>query len=163
MSLAGSFKGWLRKNAEKVARRFYEGPAAPERLLDEVEIFEKLHPEATPEQWRTFVTGALRNAYQDGYMRGYEHRERLAPSDPQALLLGPKEEAERHDWRPWQGQPTSGELRRLFEEQLTDPLAHLPPEARAAAFAELGQFAGTFRVVWGDDPAPWRKSADPEA
>lgn len=165
MRAIDSFKGWLRKQAEKVARRFYEGPATPPRLFDEVELFEKLHPGASPDEWRSFVTGAVRNAYQDGYIRGYEHRER-APADStydeQRVLA---EEIERHDWSLWRGQPTSAEMRRRFEEQRGDPFAHLPPEARAAALAEIGQHTGAYRVVWvgEDDPTPWRKGADPES
>lgn len=165
MKPVDTFKTWLKKTAEKVARRFYEGPAAPSRLFDEIEIFERLHPSATPEEWRAFAVGAIRNAYQDGYIRGYEHRERAPAGSAYEEQRALAEEAARHDWSPWQGSPTSGEMRQRFEEQRGDPFAHLPPEARAAALAEIGQFTGTFRVVWPgeDDLTPWRKSADREA
>lgn len=148
-----TFKAWLRVSAEKVARRFYEGPATPPRLFDEIEIFEKLHPDASPEAWRTFVTGTVRNAYQDGYIRGYEHRERAPAGSPyeeqQAALL----EAARHDWSPWRGQPTSAEMRRRFEEQRGDLLAHLSPEEREGVLDALGKHTGGYQIVWGDDPA----------
>lgn len=165
MRLVDSFKKWLRQSAEKVARRLYEGPSPPVRLFDEVEVFEKLHPGASAEQWRAFVSGAIGNAYRDGYQRGYEHRERMpvgSAYDEQRMLA---EEAARHDWSPWQGQPTSEEMRRLFEEQRDDPFAHVPPEARADLLAQIGQFTGTYRVVWDgeDDPTPWRKDVDREA
>jgi hypothetical protein len=164
VNVVAAFKKLLRRSAEKVAERFYEGPDAPPRLFDEVEIFEKLHPGATAEQWRSFVSRAIGNAYRDGYMRGFEHRERLpvdSAFEEQRVLA---EEMSQHDWSLWQGQPTSEEMRRRFEEQREDPFAHLPEEERAAALAQLGQFTGTFRVVWDDeDPAPWRKSADPES
>jgi hypothetical protein len=164
MNPLASFKKWFRQSAEKVARRLYEGPDPPPRLFDEVEVFERLHPGASPEDWRFFVTTAIANAYRDGYQRGYEHRERAptdAAYDEQRAL---EAEAARHEWSPWQGTPTSAEMRRAFEEQRGDPFAHLPPEERAAALAQIGQFTGTFKVVWDgqDDPTPWRKSADPE-
>jgi hypothetical protein len=160
-----SFSKWMRKSAERVARRFYEGPEPPPRLFDEIMIFEKLHPCPTQEQWRAFVTGSIANAYRDGYIRGYEHHERLPTSSEFEQQKWLEAEAHRHDWSLWQGLPSSEESRRRFEEQAADPFAHLTPEERLRAFAELGRASGSFRVVWPgqDDPMPWRKDVEPGA
>jgi len=161
MGAGNRFKKWLRKSAEKIARVFYEGPDLPPRFEEEVEIFEKLHPLATAEQWRGLVYGMMRNAYRDGYVRGYEHRERLDAAGSQEEQRLREADVEAHDWSLWKGQPTSEEMRRRFEEQRVDPFSGFSPEHRAQMFAEIGQHDGTYRVVWPgeDDPTPWIKDA----
>lgn len=160
--LKSSFSKWIRKNADKVARHFYEGPDAPPRLFDEIEVFEKLHPDASPSEWRAFVQGAVSGAYRDGYVRGYEHKERLPQSSDYEAAKWLETEAHRHDWSLWQGQPTSLELRRRFEEQRSDPFAGMTPEQRIRAFEAIGRYTGEFKVVWPgeDDPTPWASDVE---
>lgn len=157
-----SFTRWLRVSAEKVARRFYEGPEPPERLFDELELFEKLHPNATADEWRIVARGLVSNAYRDGYIRGFEHRERLPKDEGYERQKWLEAEAHRHDWALWQGQPTSIELRRRFEEQRQDPTANMTSEERSAFYEALARHNGGFRVVWPgeDDPMPWRKDVE---
>ena len=165
MGIIQSFKQWFRANVDKVARRFYEGPHPPPRLFDEIEVFEKLHPDATADEWRAFASGAVSNAYRDGYVRGFEYRERLPQDGDYERQRWIEAEAHQHDWSVWQGAPTSHELRTQFEQQRSDPFAGMTNEERVQAFAAMGQHTGEYRVVWPgeDDPMPWVKDYETDA
>ncbi len=79
---------FLRNLVERVRGQFYEGPEPPPRLAQEVRVFAALHPQATAEEWRDFVTLHVSLAYRDGFTRGLEWNERLWPGpeeDPQVI------------------------------------------------------------------------------
>lgn len=60
---------------EKLFGRYYEGPAAPQRLRFMVVEFAN-HTRATKEDWVEFATKLAEEAYRTGYQRGFEHAER---------------------------------------------------------------------------------------
>ncbi len=134
---------FLSRIAEKVAERYYEGPAAPQRLAEEVQLFRVIYPDATPDEWTAFATRLAGNAYCSGYQRGFEYVERDPnPPEPDQELL----ERLRHDWSLADGHP----LIRDMVEQGRDPaspLAGLTPEQRAEYFDTQGRILGTHRVV----------------
>jgi hypothetical protein len=94
------------KVAQRAAGVYFEGEEAPERLAALVEDFQKLMPDASPQQWATFALSLARSSYQEGYVRGYERSERVPGS---ALPKHPPEltaDAMGEDWEwrsPLQG------------------------------------------------------------
>lgn len=134
--------------AEKLAGTYHEGPEPPARLTEQVVAFLRTHPRATAGDWAEFAARAVRSAYQSGFRRGHEWRERglaeAAPDSPER-----RADAERHDW-PWHaGVPTTDELRaRVPPGGLDEQLARLPNDAaRAAALDAVGRASGGFRVA----------------
>lgn len=92
---------WLGRVAEKMARRYYEGPDPPARLGEIVITFANLNPQATRAEWARFAEGHAREAYRVGYVRGAEYverdpaeREALRNADPEQLA-----DALNPDWR----------------------------------------------------------------
>lgn len=135
----------LRNLFERVAERYYEGPSLPQRYPEQVVAFAKCNPNATVEQWAQFSSNLARNAYQSGYVRGFEWAERdldrLQPGDPELLR-----EQNEHDWS-WHAPEhlTSDELK---QEVTGDFLERLPDdEARARYLDMLGHYYGGFRVI----------------
>lgn len=70
------FVKWIRNTAEKLFGKYEEGPDAPERLREMVIHFANHHPRASREDWVNFAAGLASEAYQSGYVRGYEYTER---------------------------------------------------------------------------------------
>lgn len=141
----------LTRLAEKVAGTYYEGPEPPVRLAERVVRFLKSHPTASAGDWAEFAAKLARGAYEAGFTRGVEWRERglgeLPVDSPER-----REDAARHDWRWFDGVPTTDELARQVEAEggLVAFLDRLPDDAaRARALDALGQASGSFRVVIG--------------
>lgn len=73
----------FRNLAQRLRKRFYEGPSPPQRLSDIVVAFANAHPEATRQDWAEFAAAHAAECYRSGYQRGYEWTERdLARRDP---------------------------------------------------------------------------------
>lgn len=122
---------------EHFVGRYYEGPDAPARLTDEAGTFAMLNPHASPEEWREFAEDLARSAWQQGYVRGVEHRERRE--------MGLEVLEDEGDARSVFDDPEA--LAAIEAVRANDPFAALSPEDRARALDEVGALAGTFRVV----------------
>ena len=118
-----------RNAIEKLLKRFYEGPNPPLRIAEEVELFDRLHPQATLEDWKRFTVAVSENAYRDGFIRGFEWAERDLDAKPKT---DPDVIAE--------------ELRHA-ESVGTYTVDELTEEHRAILLDERGIEAGTFRVT----------------
>jgi hypothetical protein len=70
---------FLRNTSEKMLGTFAEGPEAPPRIRELVEVFAKANPRATVGEWVEFAVKHAEGAYQQGYVRGFERTERLGP------------------------------------------------------------------------------------
>jgi hypothetical protein len=87
------FRKWLVRAAEKVAGIHYEGPSAPDRLIDIVEDFSNHNPRATRAEWAAFAVAHAAECYRAGYMRGVEYTERAPETwrpdvDPEVIADG---------------------------------------------------------------------------
>ncbi len=138
----------IRRIADRIAKRLYEGPEPPRRLADEVRAFRRLYPDASGDEWEEFATTIAENSYRDGYVRGFEWTERDLDSkpkdDPDVLA-----EQMRHDWAP----SDNPDVRLALQQgDPRDPLASASPEARAALFDEIGARLGTHRVFVETEP-----------
>jgi len=69
---------------EKHLGTFAKGPEPPRRFRELVEAFAVASPHATVADWVEFAARHAASAYQQGYVRGYQHVERLGPdwADP---------------------------------------------------------------------------------
>lgn len=83
---------FLSDNLERLLRRYYEGPEPPARFGEEARAFAAA-AERSPGEWMAFSAYLAEKAYQEGYIRGLEHAERL-PTLPHEVA----EDARRHDW-----------------------------------------------------------------
>lgn len=92
----------IKRAAEKVAGRYYEGPEPPARLLAQVGEFANLNPKATRAGWAEFARKLAAAAYRDGYQRGYEWAER--DEEPVYKKLPPElyadQESPDWEWSP---------------------------------------------------------------
>lgn len=135
----------LRDTFERLTARFYEGPEPPPRLRDEVLMFRLMQPNASVAAWVEFAIGLAEQSYRSGFTRGFAWHERsLAeqrPDSPERIA-----DAEANAWSLADNNP---ELRAALDSGVdpNDPLAGVPPEARAAFFDQLGIYWGTHRVV----------------
>lgn len=127
-----------RELLERMLGRFFEGPDAPERLEEHVELFRKLNPAASSREWASFATRLASTAYQDGYTRGFEWRERdidrAAQFNPAQLEQHAREER----------------TKQLAYEQRVipdEPYGWLPPEQRGIAVAMVGEGTGDYLIV----------------
>jgi hypothetical protein len=75
---------WIRDCAEKLARRYYEGPTPPRRIFELVDVFAESFPNATRREWRDFAVRIAGEFYRSGYIRGYEWYMRDADSSTDA-------------------------------------------------------------------------------
>jgi hypothetical protein len=66
----------LRNLAERFAGRYYEGPAAPQRLAEMAVYFAQENPRATRKDWVVFAARLAEESYRSGYVRGVEYAER---------------------------------------------------------------------------------------
>lgn len=105
--LSNAVRAWIRRWADRVTDRYYEGPQPPARLAQMVVEFANQHPNATRAEWVRFACGHARECYRSGWTRGEEHAER----DPTELSGIPEQLADAldpswrervHDWR-WDG------------------------------------------------------------
>jgi hypothetical protein len=83
------FARLLKRFAEKFADRYYEGPDAPERLREMVVAFANDHPKASVGEWTEFASTLCAEAYESGYVRGFEYTERTfdwRPDIPPEML-----------------------------------------------------------------------------
>jgi len=130
---------------ERFMKRFYEGPAAPERYADTVKLFRMLNPTATADAWEDFATKLAEGAYQDGYVRGYEWTERDLDSkpkhDPDVLA-----EMYRFNYGP-SDDPAAKIL--LERGDPNDPMNGIPPELRLQFLQQIG--GSTFVHAPSDD------------
>lgn len=76
------FARWLRRQWERLVGRYHEGPEAPDRLREMVLLFANAHPIATRQEWVDFAAGHAAQAYQSGYVRGWERSERDPDAQP---------------------------------------------------------------------------------
>jgi hypothetical protein len=104
----------LRNAAEKFARKFYEGPAPPERLLALVVEFANHNPKATRADWVGFGKRLAAQAYRDGYQRGWEWAERQ--EEPEYKRLPPELVAAQED-PDWEWSPPLGPELELPDDQ----------------------------------------------
>lgn len=115
--------------------QWYEGPEPPPRLVEEVVIFRLLYPDASQARWQAFVDSAVRNAYRDGFVRGFQWNERDWDGKP-------TEDAERiaelmaHDWSLADQTGPRYDLL-LKGVNPDDPLSHLPPDQRRAFLEQM--------------------------
>lgn len=143
----------IRDAAERIARRYYEGPEPPPRIADEARAFTVARPLATVADWEAYAVELAENAYRDGFIRGLEASARRAEEgdgggyDPERA----REEWRRH-WSAREGHPDAREVLDLGDDP-RDPLAGLPPAARAEYLAQLGEVTGEYRVVLDGEPA----------
>lgn len=132
----------LRRTIEKAASVFYEGPDMPPRIADEARLFLLENPGASATEWEAFAVALARRAWLDAWTRGYEHelRRRDVPLLP---LVHPEEQAARDA-----SMREASELRALLDgDGRGDPLRSVPLAERAEAFARLGTWLGTHRVI----------------
>lgn len=145
MTRAGRF---LRNLLERLLGRYYEGPHPPRRLAEEVKLFRIYYPGATAEQWSRFATRLASNAYEEGFVRGYEWQERGwdgPVDDPEQLL-----ELEAHDWSLAEQNPTVAEALAAGIDP-NDPFYGSNEQERARFLDDLGQRLGTHRVTVTDE------------
>ena len=90
---------WVRKTAERLFGKYYEGPDPPERLRALVLDFAERHPRATRAEWVEFAASHAEECYRSGYVRGYEYTERA--EERWMPDVDPEEVADAHDpnWR----------------------------------------------------------------
>jgi hypothetical protein len=62
---------YVRDMLVRWANRVDEGPAPPLRLSEEVVIYWAINPSASRHVLRDFACASVRNAYQEGFARGY--------------------------------------------------------------------------------------------
>jgi hypothetical protein len=120
----------LRNLFQRLRGTYYEGPEAPSRLGQIVEVFAASRRRATRRQWIEFARSLAEEAYRSGYVRGYEWAERdldrRDPAiDPEALAA-----VEGHEWEWLDGGsvPTPEGLDEVVGEG--DPAADLADELR---------------------------------
>ena len=134
-----AFRRVLRRAAEKVLGRTYDGASPPPRLVDEVRAFSEIHPRATRGDWEDFALAFAAGAYRDGFSYGVEWRERWTDRVPFDEALLSREEKRARLWTA-PGITARG-----------DPLLDVPPEHREEVLRELEFGAGyggfTFRFV----------------
>lgn len=88
------FKKIVVRFLERTLERLHEGPSLPSRYVAMVEEF-RWHT-GEDRDWEAFSLGLARNAWREGYARGYETAESWDPSN-----LSPEDVAdfERPGWR----------------------------------------------------------------
>lgn len=135
---------FLRNVLERLMGRYYEGPAPPPRMFEEVLLFRRLHPDATADDWASFTTRLAEGAYRDGFIRCLERELR----DPDTGTVD-DELAERiaHSWSIADSYEHDKAARELAGFDPNDPYQGLPEEARAALFDHQGLVGGTHRVL----------------
>lgn len=139
------FGRMIRNIAERLLGRFYEGPAAPPRLAEQVAAFAVMNPKATREEWATFATRLAIGSYRDGFTRGFEWAERdldrLDFGDPERVA-----ELEAHDFE-WHAPAhlTSTQLAERVEGEFYETLPD--DEAKARYLDAVGRYQGGFRLV----------------
>ena len=81
------FGRWLVRVAERLARRYYEGPDPPRRIAQAVDSFVVLHPKASRWEWTEFARLQCEESYRSGYVRGVERsvRDRDYSVEPHLL------------------------------------------------------------------------------
>lgn len=139
----------LRKMVERVLGRFYEGPEPSDRYAEQVFAFRRFYPRATAEEWASFASNLASNAYRDGYVRGFEWKERRLDerSDDDPELIAARA---RHEWERAESERVRLAL------QAPDPLDGVSEEHKAALFDELGvRMDNAWRVV------PLKRDDDP--
>lgn len=138
----------LRNAAERLLRRYYEGPHPPQRLAEQVAEWAWMHPKATRAEWASFAIRFAHGAYRDGFVRGFEWAERdldqLKLGDPERLA-----ELDAHDF-VWHSPDhlTSQQLAEVVPRSQEEYLESLPDdEARARYLHAVGRYTGAFKVV----------------
>lgn len=137
--ISDRLKRFLVRTAEKLAERYYEGPAMPSRFVAMAESFAVLHPKATRGEWLKMAEELARNAYQAGFQRGYESAERdpaepdVAPEDI-ADVLSPGWRDRAHDWAWATPLPIPTELDRIPEDDLDAAFTVSEGDVRKALF-----------------------------
>ena len=127
---------------EKAGGVFYEGPDMPPRLADEARLFLLNNPAAGAVEWETFAVSLARRAWLDAWTRGFEHELR-SRAESLLPLVHPEEQAARDA-----SMREAAELRALLDgDGRGDPLRGVPLAERAEAFARLGSWLGTHRVI----------------
>lgn len=123
---------FLRNAAEKLAKRYYEGPQAPDRLLELVSAFRAENPNPSAAEWEEFSKKLAGYAYRAGWQRGYEWAERQGPDEKPWAKLPPEMVAdfEDPDWRWRQAGPDLAlpdEVEEIEPGELA-PTRHLIPD-----------------------------------
>ncbi len=121
---------------ERLLGRFKEGPPVPPRYAQSAQLFGVYNRGASAYEWRAFAVTLAQNAYRDGFMRGYQWRER-------GSKLGTVDPLEMIDGRQLGISPTDPRLVELLERGVDprDPLAQVPD-------SELRQVFGPVRGLF---------------
>lgn len=130
---------------EKLLDRYHEGPEPPVRLAEEVQLFERMYPDASIDAWRDFTIAMAAKAYRDGYLRGLEWEVRDLNTRDQGVDPEVQAQADRHGWSLSASSPTAREI--LERGDPNDPLSGIPRENRAGFLAQLGAAFGAYGVV----------------
>ena len=134
---------WLARVAERLARRYYEGPEPPPRLALQVQSFMVLHPRATSLEWARFAVGHGDECYRSGFVRGLERSVRdLAVRS----VGGPPLIEERHEASWVDLAPSEDEVQQAVDEQRA-AVERMSPEDRLLYQDMIGQQMGGFRVA----------------
>jgi hypothetical protein len=117
---------------EKMLGRFKEGPPPPPRYAQSAQLFGVYHRGASAYEWRAFAVTLAENAYRDGFMRGYQWKERgsrLAAVDPREMI----------DGRQLGIRPDDPRLLEMMERGVDprDPLAQVPEEELRQVFGPV--------------------------
>lgn len=78
----------IRNLLERWLGRYHEGPDTPPRILQEVRIFQLMHPEASADEWAQMARRLVDSSYKAGFTRGLEWNERCWPGpveDPEVI------------------------------------------------------------------------------
>lgn len=143
----------LRRWLERAAGRFYEGPEAPARYVEQAHAFALQSPPLC--EWERFAGELAEVAYREGYVRGVEHQVRT----PGMIRMVGEAEARaeeelRHGWSLAARAPRLADVLRATDP--ADPLSALPDDrGRMAALEAMGHHQG-FQVVYlnGDERLP---------
>ncbi len=101
------FLKFIHRMSDKWFGKWYEGPEPPARMGEMLLAWAEANPRATREEWLEVASRASAESYRSGYVRGYEHAERV-PTTPSPT---PDEVADAVDpgWREREGGISLGE------------------------------------------------------
>lgn len=144
----------FRRMTDKASTRYYEGPTPPLRLIEAVEAFVVMCPNATQEQWVRFAAGHAGESYKSGYIRGVEWKERAAEQmEPSSAWAVIDSDERKNDWTWADFAPTEEQLSKVVQTH-SQQIESLSPEERLLYEDMIGQQFGTHRIalIPIDDP-----------
>lgn len=141
------FGRWLVRIAERIARRYYEGPEPPLRLRVAVRDFVDLNPKVGTRMWAEFAAEHGDACYRAGYVRGLERRARdltLQASGQPPMLEDADPMIDRAGWVDLL--PSEAEVQSAVDQQ-REHVERLSPEDRLLYQDLIGQQMGGFRIA----------------